>query len=317
MKPRPLVAARTSPSPPPPPPTPPAGSRSPPPAASNIDQVSPVRTADGVLHVAWKKDGDIFHTAIGPDGKLRATSPIVSRLGEHERPGADRRAGRPARVLGRHPHGRDHRAQPGPQHRVLTDGGATWALQPGTIVPIGAQAYASDTSATTLPNGTTLESLVRDGRHVGACGHRSGDAELQLPGAAGATATIQASPPTRAARDAGLVLGLDRSRRASSPRPSTATAPRRLAADDARHAGDGRRPEALAHADRRAAEERRLLHRPRRRLPDRDKVRVWRVGSARPTLLDTPATAPTTASPPTPRAACGSSGPTTSSVTST
>src|SRR4051794_31275663 len=45
---------------------------------SNIDQVAPVRTSDGVLHVAWKKDGDVFHTAVGPDGRIRATSPIAT-----------------------------------------------------------------------------------------------------------------------------------------------------------------------------------------------------------------------------------------------
>ena len=37
------------------------------------------------------------------------------------------------------------------------DGGATWQLTTGSIVPLGAQSYGSDASATTLPNGTTLQ----------------------------------------------------------------------------------------------------------------------------------------------------------------
>ena len=45
---------------------------------ASIDQVSVVRTSDGVLHVAWHKGGDLLHTAIGRDGRVGATSPIVS-----------------------------------------------------------------------------------------------------------------------------------------------------------------------------------------------------------------------------------------------
>ena len=71
---------------------------------------------------------------------------------------------------------------------------------------------------------------------------------------------------------------------------------------------DGRRARALAHADRRAAEERRLLHRHAASATRRaSKVRVWRVGvelddAAGHGALDSPRPR----SRPTPRAACGS-----------
>jgi hypothetical protein len=44
----------------------------------SIDQVGLVRSSDGVLHVAWHKDGDLLHTAISRRGKIGATSPIQS-----------------------------------------------------------------------------------------------------------------------------------------------------------------------------------------------------------------------------------------------
>jgi hypothetical protein len=125
---------------------------------ANIDQVSPVRTADGVLHVAWKKDGDLFHTAIGPDGKIRTTSPIVSGWAGTSDPALTAVPGGLRAIWG----GIRTVDTTDPNQDLNTafssDGGATWALQPGSIIPIGAQAYASDTSATTLPNGTVLAS---------------------------------------------------------------------------------------------------------------------------------------------------------------
>ncbi len=50
------------------------------------------------------------------------------------------------------------------------DGGATWALQPGSIVPIGAQAYASRHERDDAPQRDDARDLVRHGRHVGARG---------------------------------------------------------------------------------------------------------------------------------------------------
>jgi hypothetical protein len=125
---------------------------------SNIDQVSPVRTADGVLHVAWKKDGDLFHTAIGPDGKIRTTSPIVTGWASTSDPALTAVGGGLRAIWGGIRSTETTDPNQDLNTALSTDGGATWALQPGTIIPIGAQAYASDTSATTLPNGTVLAS---------------------------------------------------------------------------------------------------------------------------------------------------------------
>ena len=124
---------------------------------SNIDQVSPVRTADGVLHVAWKKDGDIFHTAIGPDGKLRTTSPIVTGWASTSDPALTVVPGGLRAIWGGIRSTEATEPNQDQNTAFSSDGGATWALQTGSTIPIGAQAYASDTSATTLPNGTTYE----------------------------------------------------------------------------------------------------------------------------------------------------------------
>src|SRR4051794_8417881 len=50
---------------------------------TNIDQVGLLRTADGALHVVWHHQSgpnteDLLHTVIAPDGKIGATTPIVS-----------------------------------------------------------------------------------------------------------------------------------------------------------------------------------------------------------------------------------------------
>jgi hypothetical protein len=124
---------------------------------AGIDQVGIVRTTDGVLHVAWHRDGDLLHTAIARNGTVGATSPIQSgwaSLGDAAltvAPGGIRAVW-----------GGIRSTDPGDPNRDLNaalsaDGGASWMLTPGSIVPPGAQAYGSDVSATTLPNGTILE----------------------------------------------------------------------------------------------------------------------------------------------------------------
>jgi hypothetical protein len=49
---------------------------------ANIDQVGLARTADGVLHVAWRREtgatNDLVHTAISPAGAVGATTPILT-----------------------------------------------------------------------------------------------------------------------------------------------------------------------------------------------------------------------------------------------
>ena len=51
-----------------------------------------------------------------------------------------------------------------PQNETNTalspDGGTSWALQPGSVVPVGAQSYASNTAATVRGDGSTLQAFA-------------------------------------------------------------------------------------------------------------------------------------------------------------
>jgi len=129
---------------------------------TNIDQVSLLRTGDGVLHVAWtRRTGpntqDILHTGISPNGTIGATTPIQSGWAVLENPALVSVPGG-IRVF----FGGIRTTDPGdPQDELATalsiDGGASWALQPGNVVPDGGQAYGSSVAASVLPNGTPLE----------------------------------------------------------------------------------------------------------------------------------------------------------------
>jgi hypothetical protein len=123
----------------------------------SIDQVGLVRTSDGVLHVAWHKDRDLLHTAIDRRGRIGATTPIQSGWTGHM-DAALTAAGGGIRVVW----GAIRTTDPNEPNQDLntalsTDGGISWQLTPGSIIPLGAQAYGSDASATTLPNGTVLQ----------------------------------------------------------------------------------------------------------------------------------------------------------------
>jgi hypothetical protein len=129
---------------------------------AGTDQVGLLRTADGKLHLAWPRTAgptteDLLHTTLSPSGKLLGTTPIQSGWAGIENP---------ALVQG--PEGL--RAFWGGQRTTVTeepnqelntalsvDGGASWGLQTGSVVPIGAQAYGSPVAAATLPDGTPLE----------------------------------------------------------------------------------------------------------------------------------------------------------------
>ena len=123
---------------------------------AGIDQVGLVRTSDGVLHVAWHKDGDLLHTAIR-GGRVGATSPIQSGWTGHMDaaltavPGGIRAVWGAIRSTDTSDPNQDLNTA------LSTDGGTSWQLTPGSIIPRGAQAYGSDAAATTLPDGTVLE----------------------------------------------------------------------------------------------------------------------------------------------------------------
>ena len=123
---------------------------------SNIEEVSHVRTADGVLHVAWHEGGDLFHTTIAANGKVGASTPIQSGwAGVMDPaivavPGGLRAFWGGIRTVDTNDPNQDQNTA------LSTDGGATWALQPGSVVAPGGQSYGSDSSAAVLPNGTPL-----------------------------------------------------------------------------------------------------------------------------------------------------------------
>jgi hypothetical protein len=98
-----------------------------------------------------------LHTAIGRGGKVGATSPIQSGWTGHMDaaltavPGGIRVVWGAIRTTDPNDPNQDLNTA------LSTDGGVSWQLTPGSIIPLGAQAYGSDVSATTLPNGTVLE----------------------------------------------------------------------------------------------------------------------------------------------------------------
>lgn len=129
---------------------------------SNIDQVSAVRTADGVLHVAWRFQTDpntdeMNQTAIGADGKVGATVPIAAGWTGITDPALTVVPGGIRAFWGGSRTSETTEPNFGLNTALSTDGGATWQLQIGSIVPGDAQAYASDVSAATLTDGTSLE----------------------------------------------------------------------------------------------------------------------------------------------------------------
>jgi hypothetical protein len=128
------------------------------PNGSNIDQVGLVRTADGVLHLAWHKGGDLSHTRVDANGKVGATSPIQSGWATMSDPALVAVPGGLRAFWGGIRTTDPAETQTDLNTAFSPDGGASWQLQTGSIVPLGGQAYGSDQAATTLPDGTTLQS---------------------------------------------------------------------------------------------------------------------------------------------------------------
>jgi hypothetical protein len=132
------------------------------PGGSNIDQVSLVRTADGVLHVGWRAQTSpttdaLYHTAISAAGQIGATSPIATGWAVIENPALVYDVNKVVALFG----GIRTTAPNEPNQDLNVafspDFGASWQVQTGSVVPVGAQAYGSPVSATVLPNGTLLE----------------------------------------------------------------------------------------------------------------------------------------------------------------
>ena len=135
------------------------------PDGSSADQVGLARTADGVLHVAWHhptgpNTADLLHTAISPAGKVGATTPVQSGWTGFTNPALVVEPAGLRAFWG----GFRTTDSSDPQNETNTalsqDGGASWALQPGSVVPLGAQSYASNTAATVRADGSTLQSFA-------------------------------------------------------------------------------------------------------------------------------------------------------------
>jgi len=135
------------------------------PDGSSTDQVGLARTADGVLHVAWHhptgpNTADLLHTVISPAGNVGATSPVQSGWTGFTNPALVVEPGGLRAFWG----GFRTTDSNDPQNETNTafsaDGGASWTLQPGSVVPLGAQSYASNTAATVRTDGSTLQSFA-------------------------------------------------------------------------------------------------------------------------------------------------------------
>ncbi|MEA2178968.1 MAG: hypothetical protein QOG77_2265 [Solirubrobacteraceae bacterium] len=127
----------------------------------STDEVGLLRTDDNVLHVAWPlRSGDAYsvsHTVISPSFQIGATTPIVSGWAGTQSPALVQGADGLRAFFG----GQRSTVTEDPNNDLNTavspDGGATWALQEGSIVPLGGQAYGSPVAATLGPDGQPIQ----------------------------------------------------------------------------------------------------------------------------------------------------------------
>ena len=119
------------------------------PDGASTDQVGLARTGDGVLHLAWShptgpNTEDLNHTVITRSGRLGATSPIQGGWTGFTNAALVVDPGGLRAFWG----GFRSTDSSDPQRETSTalspDGGASWALQPGSVVPDGAQSYGSN-----------------------------------------------------------------------------------------------------------------------------------------------------------------------------
>jgi hypothetical protein len=135
------------------------------PDGASTDQVGLVRTADGGLHLAWShptgpNTEDLLHTAIGRDGRIGATSPIQSGWTGFTNAALVVDPGGLRAFWGGFRSTDSTDPQRETNSALSPDGGASWALQPGQVVPDGAQSYGSNTAATVRGDGTTLQAFA-------------------------------------------------------------------------------------------------------------------------------------------------------------
>jgi hypothetical protein len=129
------------------------------------DQVALARTADGVLHLVWShptgpNTEDLNHTVLLRNGRLGATNPVQTGWTGFSNAALVIEPGGLRAFWG----GFRSTDSSDPHDEVSTalspDGGASWALHPGSINPGGAQSYASNIAATVRPDGSTLQAFA-------------------------------------------------------------------------------------------------------------------------------------------------------------
>jgi hypothetical protein len=135
------------------------------PDGASTDQVGLARAADGVLHAVWHhptgpNTSDLVHTPISAAGKVGANTPVQSGWTGFTNPALVVDPGGLRAFWG----GFRTTDTSDPQNETNTalsgDGGASWALQPGSVVPGGAQSYGSNTAATVRSDGSTLQAFA-------------------------------------------------------------------------------------------------------------------------------------------------------------
>jgi hypothetical protein len=148
---------------------------------ANIDQVALLRTGDGVLHVVWHKPTgpntvDLLHTAFGASGKIGATTPVQSGWATIGNAGLTAIPGGGIRAFWGGIRTTDSSETNQDENMAVSaDGGASWALTPGSVVQRGTQAYGSSVSATTRPDGTPMIAYAGT---LGTWVHAGADATL-------------------------------------------------------------------------------------------------------------------------------------------
>jgi hypothetical protein len=128
---------------------------------ASVEQVALLRAPNDVLHVAWRhrsgpNTDDLHHTTF-VNGRVGATTPIATGWAGIQNPALVLMPEGLRVFFG----GMRTTDTSDPNRELNTalsaNGGTSWAVQTGSIVPGGAQAYGSPVSAATLPGGTPLQ----------------------------------------------------------------------------------------------------------------------------------------------------------------
>jgi hypothetical protein len=156
---------------------------------SNILQVGLARTADGVLHVAWRRQSgsnqDLVHTPISAGGAQGSPTAIVTGFVSLENP-ALVTEGSGLRTF----FGGIRTTSPGESNQNMNtatsaDGGASWTLTIGTVVT-GGSAYSAPTSAALAPGGVPFQAWGGTFVHRGlSAGDPNTDVQALLGGCCG------------------------------------------------------------------------------------------------------------------------------------